>query len=240
MRWLTAQTLVLDVETTGLDVEKDRVVELGGYAFKGPDLASGQRLGTLVNPGIPIPVEASKVHGITGEMVADCPKWGLVAHRVAKRVAAAEIIVAYNAPFDLEFITAEMKRNAEAREKQGEEDPARLYSAWSHAISTKPILDPLTIVRLDDVGRYWKGKGRHKLENVAFRLSIGRRGREHRSSSDAELAAKVLYKLGRHIPDDAAEASAWLARAAEKQRKDFEAWLEKKKGEENAKAEQDR
>ena len=60
-----------DLETTGLDVSKERIVQLAVVKIN----ISGEReeKKVLVNPTIPIPKEASDVHGITDEMVKDKP-----------------------------------------------------------------------------------------------------------------------------------------------------------------------
>lgn len=65
----------VDLETTGLDVNKDRIVQIGIKK-----LIQNEKpiyFLKLVNPTIPIPVEATKVHGITDEMVADRRDVGL-------------------------------------------------------------------------------------------------------------------------------------------------------------------
>lgn len=61
----------LDVETTGVDTEKDRIVELAVCKI----LPNGERIikTQLFNPEMPIPTAASDVHGLTDEMVKDCP-----------------------------------------------------------------------------------------------------------------------------------------------------------------------
>ena len=92
------------------------------------------------------------------------------------------------------------------------------------ALKTKPILDPLVVVRLDSVGRYWKGKGRHKLDAVARRLGVKRDGNAHRASSDAKLTAMVLHELASHLPSDAHEAAEIVARARDEQDAQFQAW----------------
>lgn len=62
------RVLVLDCETTGLDPATDRVVEIGWHLVdRGEIVSDGSE---LVNPGIPIPEDATKIHGITDDMVA--------------------------------------------------------------------------------------------------------------------------------------------------------------------------
>lgn len=60
--------LIFDLETTGVDVTKDRIIQLGYCIIEGAKPEGGHHLrygGFLCNPEIPIPEEASNVHGIT-------------------------------------------------------------------------------------------------------------------------------------------------------------------------------
>ena len=94
--------LVFDTETTGVDVNEDRIVQLGAAYYQ-----DGGRLGPprsmLVNPGMPIPSGASKVHGILDEHVANEPSWQVVGDRFAHHLAngpqggAAPLLCGYNA-----------------------------------------------------------------------------------------------------------------------------------------------
>ena len=61
----------VDLETTGINTTNDRIVEVTVLKIH-PD-GSREEKSELVNPGIPIPPGATKVHGITNEDVADKP-----------------------------------------------------------------------------------------------------------------------------------------------------------------------
>lgn len=63
--------VMFDLETTGLDVEKDKVVEIAAIKVMGGVVVS--QFQTLVNPGCKIPPEVIELHGITDEQVADAP-----------------------------------------------------------------------------------------------------------------------------------------------------------------------
>lgn len=67
---LTRPLIVFDVESTGVDPLKDRIIELGFQLWDADGLKKEYR--TLINPGIPIPPEATKAHHITDEMVQGC------------------------------------------------------------------------------------------------------------------------------------------------------------------------
>jgi exodeoxyribonuclease X len=94
------QFLVLDTETTGLDATKDRVVEVG-YALTSltEPLESGS---ALVNPGIPIPPEASAIHHLVDADVENALKLDAAVATTFPRFVG--IHAAHNAPFDAGFL----------------------------------------------------------------------------------------------------------------------------------------
>lgn len=62
---------VFDLETTGLDPEKDEIIEISGIQVRNGQMTG--RFSTLVNPGRPIPPDAARINGITDEMVREAP-----------------------------------------------------------------------------------------------------------------------------------------------------------------------
>ena len=71
--------VIFDLETTGTDLSKDRIVEIAmikvhpdGTVEKKPE-ARGEAHRLLINPGVPIPLETSLIHGIYDADVADRP-----------------------------------------------------------------------------------------------------------------------------------------------------------------------
>ena len=67
---------VFDTETTGLDARLNRVVEIGGIRFDAKGIRS--RFNVLINPGIAMPAEVTKINGITDAMLANEPKAAIV------------------------------------------------------------------------------------------------------------------------------------------------------------------
>ena len=65
---MAKRPIYYDTETTGIKAEKDRVIEIAAF-----DPVQDRTFEALVNPGMPIPAEASAVHHITDDMVADSP-----------------------------------------------------------------------------------------------------------------------------------------------------------------------
>src|SRR4051794_24967185 len=70
-----------DLETTGVDVAKDRIVEISATKLF-PD-GTKTELYHLINPGMPIPEGASNIHGITDDKVADKPTFSQLASELA-------------------------------------------------------------------------------------------------------------------------------------------------------------
>jgi DNA polymerase III subunit epsilon len=106
--------LVFDTETTGLTKknlpadhpDQPRVVQLAGELFDDDKTLS--LINLLVNPGVPVPEEASKVHGIT---TADAQRFGVPSivalgmfHNLVK---LADVIIAHNAAYDLSVLNTE-------------------------------------------------------------------------------------------------------------------------------------
>lgn len=211
MNWKRQPWLVIDTETTGADPKKAHVIELGAVLFQ--DGRALSRMGMLVKPRIVIPEQATKVHGITNADVHDAPRLEDVAGRFLRHVSDAKVLVGYNWPYDAEILDRQ------------------LGASWQAAIDGKVIIDPLVVVRLDSVGRFWKGKGRHRLANVAERLGVQLPKKQHRASADALVAAMVLSKLLKHLPDNGAEASALIKSERAKQDADFQQWKRKKQQE---------
>lgn len=93
---------VFDVETTGLDPEKDRIVEVASVAVWGSRVLPGEYASSLVNPGIPIPPSASAIHHLTDSMVENAPT--LAGAPFLPSPDIDYLPVAHNAAFDSAFL----------------------------------------------------------------------------------------------------------------------------------------
>src|SRR5580693_6840033 len=105
--WAELPIALIDVETTGTDASVDRVVEVGIVVARGGEIV--ERRNWLVNPGRPIPKDATEIHKITDEQVADAPAFEVVAREVLELLSGC-IPGAYNASFDRAFLTNELGR----------------------------------------------------------------------------------------------------------------------------------
>lgn len=93
--------IAFDLETTGIQPRTDAVVEIGAVRFDESEPVD--TFCTLINPGRPIPPEASAVNGITDDMVADQPTIKSVLSDLADFCGELPL-VAHNAPFDFKFL----------------------------------------------------------------------------------------------------------------------------------------
>jgi len=99
--------LFVDVETTGLDSTKDRVIEIG--AVKVDKNGNIEKYSQLINPGFKISKEIRKITGIKQKELDNAPLLDEVSDEV-KRVLRTDLFVAHNAKFDFSFLSSELLR----------------------------------------------------------------------------------------------------------------------------------
>ncbi len=97
-----------DLETTGLDAAKDRIVEIG--AIKLHPSGKRSKLDMRIRPGIPIPAEAVAIHGITDALVDNCPLFEAVAQKVFDFFDGCDIGGFNVIKFDMLMLASELKR----------------------------------------------------------------------------------------------------------------------------------
>jgi DNA polymerase III subunit epsilon len=94
-----------DLETTGFISGVDRIVEIGAVRFVNGEVEGV--FSTLVDPGMDIPAGASKVNGITNDMVRGKPTIERLLEPFAE-FCADDIMVAHNAAFDFQFLAVDI------------------------------------------------------------------------------------------------------------------------------------
>ena len=97
--------VALDIETTGLDPEEDRITEVGAVRFSG-DGSFLDEYSTLVDPGRPIPRFITTLTGISDEMVAGAPAIEDVADEIAEFIGEGPL-VGQNIGFDISYLRRE-------------------------------------------------------------------------------------------------------------------------------------
>lgn len=93
--------VVLDIETTGLDYKSDVILEIGCLKYKNNILVD--TFHTLVNPGMPIPEQATAINHITDDMVKDAP---FASEKLQELIdfIGNNVIVGHNIGFDIKFL----------------------------------------------------------------------------------------------------------------------------------------
>jgi DNA polymerase III epsilon subunit-like protein len=101
--------LVLDIETTGLNVRSDRVVQVAAIFMRGDERAGEYEIDTLVNPGVPIPASSTRIHHITDEDVTDAPAFVDIADKL-KKLFSGHVVIGHNIGFDIAVLRHEFAR----------------------------------------------------------------------------------------------------------------------------------
>jgi DNA polymerase III subunit epsilon len=175
--WVDYPIAFLDVETTGMDPTRDRLVEVGVVIGRGAAIVT--RHSWLIHPGRTIPAESIAIHHITDADVAGKPPFAEVAREILEVLGNA-IPAAYNAAFDRGFLLAELER---AGIRPTDPPPAvRREVDW---------IDPLTFAR-----ELYKHEDSRALGEMATRLGIHLEN-AHRATDDAEAALRVLYTFAK-------------------------------------------
>jgi len=154
----------IDVETTGLSPDSARVCEVALIGFKGA--ARVNQFASLINPGGPIPETASRINGITDDMVRSSPAFGGVAPKLLDLLEGS-VIVAHNALFDINFLKMEFSL-------VGLKFPEQL-----------PVVDTCEIAR-----GHWKFTN-NRLGTIARELNLSSEN-WHRALADVEMTRKIF------------------------------------------------
>jgi DNA polymerase III subunit epsilon len=108
MLQLTKPLAFIDLETTGVNLATDRIIEIAIVKV----LPDGKRTvkRKLINPQIPIPKQSSDLHGITNEMVKDAPTFKDVAHELKQMLDGCDIAGYNSNRFDIPMLVEEFLR----------------------------------------------------------------------------------------------------------------------------------
>jgi DNA polymerase-3 subunit epsilon len=105
---LTKPICFFDLETTGINVTNDRIVEIA--IFKVYPNGNKESKTWLVNPTIPIPAETTAVHGITNEKVANEPTFAQLASTVYNMIKDSDLAGFNSDRFDIPLLAEELLR----------------------------------------------------------------------------------------------------------------------------------
>ncbi len=93
--------VALDLETTGLHVEQDAILEVAAVKFQGSTILD--KMETLISPGRPIPYRVQRLTGITPEKIGGAPRFEAIARQLQSFIGNYPI-VGHSIPFDVGFL----------------------------------------------------------------------------------------------------------------------------------------
>lgn len=166
---MAMRAIFYDTETTGIRSDKDRIIEIAAY-----DPVLDRSFVQLVNPGCPIPSEATAIHHITDAMVAEAPSFASVSQDFIQFCEGDIVLIAHNNDaFDYHFLKAE-------------------FSRYNISMPTWKFLDSLKWAR-----RYRTDLPRHTLQFLREIYSI-EANNAHRALDDV----LILHKVFSYMTDD--------------------------------------
>lgn len=199
----TAAFIAFDTETTGLDPASGRIVEIGAVKFDRRGVIA--RYNVLINPEMPMPEEAGKVNGITDEMLKDKPLIAAVFPDFFDFIGMG-VLVAHNAPFDINYVNAELKRAGKTP-------------------LTNKVVDTRIFAK-----EVFPGLSSYALQDLAVQFGITAL-EAHRAEDDArvcmELFEKILSRFLKNNPElvekirAETDAASLLAPETEQKEKDY-------------------
>lgn len=159
--------VTFDTETTGVNPNYDRLLEVGAAKYRGGRLI--QETNWMIHPQQFVPLSAQEIHGIGPEDLRDARAFDVVYPEIAAFFAGA-VLIAHNANFDIGFLRAEILRAG-------------------YPLPSQETIDTMQYFRrmLPDLPSY-------RLASIASALGI-EGGTFHRALDDAKYTAEIFFKL---------------------------------------------
>jgi DNA polymerase-3 subunit epsilon len=162
--------ICLDCEFTGLDLEKDRILELAAVRFTLSQQVD--QVDFLVNPECPISPDSFAIHHISEEMIADKPKIAAVLPHFLHFIGE-DIIIGHGISYDLQMIDYALQR-----------------AALSYSLKDRRCIDTLRLARL------YGDSPNNSLERLAHHFNVPSQG-AHRALNDVLVNVEVFKHLVR-------------------------------------------
>lgn len=163
----TERIVVFDCETTGIDFQRDQIIELCVQHGLGESARSRT---WRIRPSVAIAPAAQAVHGISIEDLAGCPRFEAYADEIVRVFLDADVIVGYNISFDIEMLQAELARLG------------------------RPPLD-LTNKKIVDAFRLWQQCEPRSLQHAHRRFVGDEFASAHSAEADVAATGRVLMGM---------------------------------------------
>ena len=170
--WYQQRLVSFDVETTGVDPVEGKIVEIGFSEFDISKKKFMRAESFFLNEGVPIPDEASAIHGISNEMIEDAPTLSDMMDYFSEKFFTPEtILISHNRGFDMGFL---------------------LHGCFDiGSYITNPCWCSMELAIRNPCGQE-----KNTLEVVADHFGV-EGSNSHRAGDDAELAGNVFLKIAR-------------------------------------------
>ncbi|KPI17262.1 Exonuclease RNase T and DNA polymerase III [Actinobacteria bacterium OK074] len=184
--WYEGPLAAFDTETTGVDVESDRIVSAAVVVQDAPGVRA-RVTRWLVDPRAPVPAAATAVHGLTDDHLQRNGRWPApvmreIADELAEQALAGRPLVVMNAPFDLTLLDRELRRHR-----------ASSLDGWFEAAPLL-VLDPRVLDKHLDRYR----KGRRTLTDLCAHYEVALED-AHDAAADALASLEVVRAVGRRF-----------------------------------------
>jgi DNA polymerase-3 subunit epsilon len=162
--------VILDIETTGLSADKDRIVEIACIELSN-HIPTKNIFHTFINPETKVSADAFSVHGYSDEFLSNKPKFKEIVKNFLDFIKDKKLVI-HNADFDLGFLNNELRR-----------------------LNVKPILKSDVVDTLQIARSKFPGVG-NSLDALCKRYKINVDAREkHSALVDCHLLSKVYIEL---------------------------------------------
>ncbi|MFI7385745.1 3'-5' exonuclease [Streptomyces sp. NPDC049813] len=184
--WYEGPLAAFDTETTGVDVESDRIVSAAIVVQDAPGMRA-RVTRWLVNPGVPVPPGATEVHGLTDLHLQRNGRWPApvmeeIGYALADQAAAGRPLVVMNAPFDLTLLDRELRRHR-----------ASSLDRYLDGSALR-VLDPRVLDKHLDRYR----KGRRTLTDLCAHYEV-ELAEAHDAAADAQASLDLVRAVGRRF-----------------------------------------
>lgn len=180
---ITERLVFLDVETTGLQPKRDRIIEIFMLSINKNGLVDEYE--TLINPERPLPSKIIELTGITDNKLQDAPTEREVASEIRDFIGLGTP-VAHNLPFDRGFLNAMFLRN-------------NLLDLGMVGVDTLPMSRRL----FPKLCIYPEGGGSHRLSNLMYHFGLQEAyANSHRAKDDVMLLVEIFRHLQAASSDD--------------------------------------
>ena len=204
---LLGDFVALDVETTGLQPSRHKVIEVALLRYRNGVLA--QRYESLLNPGRRIPEFITRLTTIRNEDVAEAPVFESIAQDVLDFIGD-DIIIGHNVGFDIGFLNAELDRVSKPKLINERIDTMGLATRLLREIR-KPSLDKVAVaVGLNSRGVHRAGGDARLTAEVAMRLM---EEAAHQGIGNVDRLKSVAYVAEPRVRDDVGRARSVLDRS---------------------------